>query len=40
MGDKKWQKLATDILAIKDMINSFKNSNLKVEDIFKMIHKK
>lgn len=32
-------KLATDILAIKDMINSFKNSDLKVEDIFKMIHK-
>jgi len=32
-------KLATDILAIKEMINSFKNSNLKVEDIFEMMNK-
>jgi len=32
-------KLATDILAIKDMINSFENINLKVEDIFEIINK-
>jgi hypothetical protein len=31
-------KLATDILAIRDMVNSFKNSNLKVEDIFNIIN--
>lgn len=32
-------KLATDILAIQDMMNSFKNSKMKVEDIFNIINK-
>jgi len=32
-------KLATDILAIQDMLNSFKNTNINIEDIFKIINK-
>ena len=32
-------RLATDILAIKDIINSFSNTNLKIEEIFTIINK-